>query len=174
MAARLQVSLSEWRGDACVAAVISAATSAPRRMVLSDGCRCLLCFRLRPRGWSRLLPRRNCLVSMGCCTSAKLNLYRSGSAIGAQSLTSGISGARRASSSRGRAERRPSTHLRIQPKPRTGTDASRGPRAGAKRTTLTRPRRPRRPQINPTRSPRSRSPGTPPGSRPSAPSRTVV
>ena len=55
-------------------------------------------FRVRPRGWSRLLPRRNRLLSMASCQSVRPNLYRSGSAIGAQSLTSGISGARRAAS----------------------------------------------------------------------------
>ena len=118
--------------DACAAAAVSIATRTFRRRILVSMAMAVAArFRVRPRGWSRLLPRRNRLLSMASCQSAEPNLYRSGSAIGAQSLTSGISGARRAASG---AARGPSTHLRIRPNARTGMDASfRPPRGPAPR-----------------------------------------
>ena len=119
----------------------------PPPHLVSDGCGCLLWFRFRRRGWSRLSPRRNSLVSLGCCTSVQPNLYRSGSAIGAQSLTSGISGARRAASWSGR-RGVPPPHVRIhgQTHGRRGRVFPAHHALGLSETTLTRPRRPRRRQ----------------------------
>ena len=112
-------------------------TASRRRILVSMAVAAAARFRVRPRGWSRLLPRRNRLLSMASCQSAEPNLYRSGSAIGAQSWTSGISGARRAAS--GAAEVPPPIYEYGQRHGRVRTRLPAhhaGPRLGAKQTTL--------------------------------------